>query len=150
MAKRTKAKRGADEKPKRLTAGVPRLDYILKGGFFCGSTYVLMGPPGSGKTILANHIAYQHIAQAGGHCVYITLLVESHSKMMAHLASLEFYKPELVGKNIIYVSGYAALRDGGYQGLLELVRRTIREHDASILVMDGLESVHECAPRSWS
>lgn len=147
MKKRRKKAELAGQ-PKRLTTGVARLDYILKGGFFCGSTYVVMGAPGSGKTILANHIAYQHIGADNGRCVYITMLVESHTRMIAHLQSLGFFNADYVGEQMLYVSGYSALRDGGYPGLLELIRRTVREHDATMLVLDGLESVCECAPNT--
>ena len=67
--------------PRRLETGVPRLDYILEGGLFTGSTYVIMGPPGSGKTVLANHICSNHVGKDQGRCGYVTLLVESHSRM---------------------------------------------------------------------
>lgn len=137
----------------RLNTGIPRLDYILKGGLFIGGTYAVMGPPGSGKTILANHIAYVH-AGGGGHVVYVTLLVESHTKMLAHMSTLEFYRPELVPEHVFYVSGYTALRDNGLDGLLALVRRTVREHNASMLVIDGIESAYQVSPdiqafREW-
>ena len=32
----------------RVTSGIPRLDYILKGGLLKGGTYSVLGPPGSG------------------------------------------------------------------------------------------------------
>lgn len=130
----------------RVTTNVPRLDYILQGGLFAGSTYVILGPPGSGKTILANQIAYSHISESENRCVYVTLLVESHARMLDHLAGLEFFNPELVGKRITYVSGYAALKSGGLDALLALVRRTVREFDATMLVVDGIESACEVAP----
>lgn len=130
----------------RVATYVPRLDYILKGGVFAGATYVIMGAPGSGKTIIANQIAYGHIAKNKGRVVYATLLVESHARMLAHLKALEFYEPEFVGKDIVYVSGYPAIRSQGLDGLLALLRRTVRERDADMLVVDGLESIAECAP----
>jgi circadian clock protein KaiC len=74
------------------------------------------------------------------------MLVESHTRMISHLQSLGFFNEDYVGEEMVYVSGYGALRDSGYPGLLELVRRTVREHDATMLVIDGLESVYECAP----
>jgi circadian clock protein KaiC len=131
---------------RRLETGVPRLDYILKGGLFTGATYVLMGPPGSGKTVLANHICYFHVGKAGGRCVYVTLLVESHTRMLAHLSSLEFFRAEYVPDRMFYVSGYSALREQGLDGLLSLIRRTLREKQATMLVIDGLESISEAAP----
>lgn len=36
--------------PERLSTGCKELDYVLGGGIVVGSTYVLTGPPGMGKT----------------------------------------------------------------------------------------------------
>ena len=135
----------------RLETGIPRLDYILKGGLFRGGTYVVMGPPGSGKTILGNQVCYQHVRLGGGRCVYVTLLVESHTRMLEHLATLDFYDASYVPDRVYYVSGYGALRDKGLDGLLELVRKTVREREATMLVIDGLESIEEASatPRDF-
>jgi KaiC/GvpD/RAD55 family RecA-like ATPase len=42
----------------RLPTGADGLDTILRGGLLPGSVYVLQGPPGAGKTILANQICF--------------------------------------------------------------------------------------------
>src|SRR5947208_16153977 len=78
----------------RVESGIPRLDYILKGGLLKGGTYNLLGPPGSGKTILGNQFCFNHVANTDGRCIYISLLVESHTKMLVHLSTLKFFKPE--------------------------------------------------------
>jgi circadian clock protein KaiC len=135
----------------RLETGVARLDYILKGGLFRGGTYVVMGPPGSGKTILANQICYEHARRERGICVYVTLLVESHTRMLEHLETLAFFDAKYVPDHIYYVSGYGPLRDKGLAGLMSLARKTVRERNATMLVIDGLESISEAAasPRDF-
>jgi circadian clock protein KaiC len=129
----------------RVESGIPRLDYILKGGFLKGGTYSLLGPPGSGKTILGNQFCFNHAARTGGRCVYVSLLVESYSKMLRHLASLEFFDAAQIPDRIYYVSGYPALRQSGPDGLLELVRATVQERKATLLVVDGMESIRQFA-----
>ena len=52
--------------------------------------YIVQGPPGAGKTILANQTCFNHAA-TGGHAVYVTLLAESHSRMFAHLRRMAFF-----------------------------------------------------------
>jgi len=37
----------------RVVSGTPGLDRMLHGGLLSGRMYVIVGPPGSGKTILA-------------------------------------------------------------------------------------------------
>src|SRR4051794_29556838 len=129
----------------RVESGIPRLDYILKGGVLQGGAYTILGPPGSGKTILGNQFCFNHVATTDGRCVYMTLLVESVAKMLRHLEPLEFFKPEIIPERITYVSGYQALRAGGLDGLLALIRDTLKERRATLFVVDGMESLREFA-----
>src|SRR4029453_10658050 len=73
----------------RLPSGMPGLDKILGGGFFRAGVYIVQGMPGSGKTIFANQVCYSHVA-AGGSAVYMTLLAESHARMLQHIRALSF------------------------------------------------------------
>src|SRR5258708_8908952 len=122
---------------KRLPSGIAGLDVILKGGFFEGGIYLIMGQPGTGKTILGNQICFNHVA-AGGRVVYVTLLAETHARMMVHLQSLDFFTTAPIADALYYVSGYRVLEQSGLDGLLELLRRVVRDHAASLLVIDGL------------
>ncbi|HEY1548340.1 MAG TPA: ATPase domain-containing protein, partial [Kofleriaceae bacterium] len=79
----------------RVETGVPGLDVILDGGLFRGGVYIVEGAPGSGKTILGNQICF-HRAACGDRAVYITLLAESHTRLIQHLRRMEFFKPDLV------------------------------------------------------
>ena len=127
----------------RVESGIPRLDSILKGGFIRGGTYSILGPPGSGKTILGNQFCFNYALRAEGRCVYMSLLVESFSKMLRHLAPLEFFRPEAIPEQITYVSGYAALKAEGPDALLDLIRGTLKERQATLFVIDGMESLRE-------
>jgi circadian clock protein KaiC len=132
--------------PDRVQSGIPRLDYILKGGFLKGGTYALLGPPGSGKTILGNQLCFNHAQHANHRCIYLSLLVESHTKMLRHMSRLAFFRPEFIPDRVYYVSGYNALRDGGPDSLLTLIRHTLKERQATVLVVDGMENLREFAP----
>lgn len=138
---------GAHSVPRdRVVSGIQRLDYILKGGFLKGGTYNLLGPPGSGKTILGNQFCFHHVEiDPEGKCVYMSLLVESHSKMLRHLESMKFFRPERIPDKIYYVSGYSALRANGPDGLLSLIRDTLRQHKPTLFVIDGMESLRQFA-----
>jgi circadian clock protein KaiC len=129
----------------RLPSGVPGLDAILCGGFLTNGTYIIMGPPGAGKTILGNQICFHHVA-SGGRAVYVTLLAESHGRMLSHLRSLTFFDPAPISAALTYVSGYRVLEDQGLPGLLDLLRKLIRDHKATLLVLDGLVSAEAFAP----
>ncbi len=80
----------------RLPTDIPGLDEILHGGLFEGGVYIFEGPPGAGKTTLANQIAYGAHARAGKKTLYMTMLAESHSRMLQHMSGQTFFDPHAV------------------------------------------------------
>jgi len=129
----------------RISTGIPGLDTVLHGGFRRGRTYMLMGMPGAGKTILANQTCFHHIRQ-GYRALYVTLLAESHTEMVSNLHSLSFFDDSSVGRSATYVSAFNVLEDGGLEALLTLIRQEVKARDASLLVLDGLVAAEEAAP----
>lgn len=128
----------------RITTGVPGLDVVLGGGLVASGVYIVVGEPGAGKTIFANQLCY-HQARQGARCLYVTLLAESHARMLSNLRGMSFFDPTLLPQSIYYVSGFRMLEEQGLAGLLELLRREMRNHAASILVLDGLVQAQEAA-----
>jgi circadian clock protein KaiC len=128
----------------RLSSGIPGLDTVLGGGFFRSGVYILQGLPGSGKTIFANQLCFGHVA-AGGTAVYVTLLAESHSRMLQHIRTLGFFDESAIPEQLTYLSAFHQLETGGLKGLVELLRREMRARSASVLVLDGLVAAAEAA-----
>jgi circadian clock protein KaiC len=131
-------------KLRRLESGVPGLDRVLGGGFFVGGVYIVEGVPGAGKTILANQICFGQ-AQAGHRVLYVTLLAESHARLIQHLEGLTFYDAAVIPDRLTYVSGFRTLEEGGLRGLLELVRKELRAQGATVVVLDGFAAVGDSA-----
>jgi circadian clock protein KaiC len=128
----------------RFATGVPGLDAVLGGGVFDGGIYIIQGAPGAGKTILGNQICFAQAAQ-GRNALYITLLAESHARMIGHMRRMTFFNEAAVPDRMSYVGAFKTLEDDGLRGLLDVVRREVRTRNASILVLDGLITVHEKA-----
>ena len=57
--------------------------------------------------------------------------------MISSLRPLEFFDAGVVGKSLSYVTGYPALEKDKLKGLLGLLKKMVRDHDASFLVIDG-------------
>lgn len=129
----------------RVDTGVPGLDTILNGGLFQGGVYIVEGPPGSGKTILGNQICF-HRAGRGDSTIYITLLAESHTRMISHLRSMAFFRADLIASAIYYISAFKVLEDAGLDGLLRSVQDAVHARKAAFVVLDGLVSAEEFAP----
>jgi circadian clock protein KaiC len=128
----------------RVPSGIRGLDTILNGGLLKGGVYIIQGPPGSGKTILGNQICFNHVA-SGGRAVYVTLLAETHARMMANLRSMRFFTLAPIPESLYYVSAFRVLEEQGLSGLLDVVRREVRAHKTSLLLLDGLVAAEEVA-----
>ncbi len=128
----------------RVPSGVPGMDVVLRGGFLRGGLYIIRGAPGAGKTVFANQICYHHAAQ-GQRALYVTLLAESHARMMLHLGALTFYDPAMVPDRVYYASGFSALEKEGLKGLSDLLMREVQARQATVLILDGLVSAEESA-----
>jgi circadian clock protein KaiC len=128
----------------RLPSGIPGLDTILGGGFFRAGVYIVHGLPGSGKTIFGNQLCYAHVRQ-GGRAVYVTLLAESHARMLQHIRGLSFFDEAAIPDQLSYISAFHDLESDGLRGLMDTLRREMRARNVSVLVLDGLVAAAEAA-----
>ena len=135
-----KTEAGGEEEVERVRSFVPGLDAVLCGGFLRGGLYMVQGPPGAGKTILASQILYGHAAE-GSRALFVTLLGENHGRMMVHLRPMRFFDPARIPDQVTYISAYQALEDEGLDGLATLIRREALARGATLLVLDGMSAV---------
>jgi circadian clock protein KaiC len=119
------------------------MDLILNGGFVKGGVYLLLGPPGTGKTIFANQMCFHHAKMKTGNIVYVTLLAESHGRMMENLRPLDYFQDKDVSESIHYMGGYHVLEKEGLKGFLRLIAGIVKEKNASILMIDGMSTIGE-------
>lgn len=119
--------------------GVPYLDDILAGGIPRGSLVIIVGPPGSGKTTLANQVAFT-AARAGRRAVVVTALSEPSSKLLAHLRTFDFYDDDLVGDAVQFMSLEQFLPNGLHASSDELIA-IARQTRAHLVVLDGFRGV---------
>lgn len=122
---------------RRLSSGIPGLDEVLGGGLIPGGIYVLVGGPGTGKTVIANQLCFA-CAQEHRQGIYVTVVSESHSRMIGNLETFAFFDPTPIGERITYMSGVGALREGGFEALFQLVEGEVRRREPALLVIDGL------------
>lgn len=123
--------------PERVPTGIDGLDAILKGGLIKSGIYIVTGRPGAGKTIFANQICFQ-AAQRGASAVYVTLLAETHGRMLSQLSPMAFFRREDVGRKVRYLSAFGEIEADGLNGLMRTLRQSVRDDKAAVLVIDGM------------
>lgn len=126
-----------------LTTGIPHLDFVLGGGLVPGSLTMVIGPPGCGKTILAQQLGF-HIARQGGKVLVLTTLPEPHVKLLANLRTLDFFDEARIGDQIELLNVYRQLRED-FAGAGAMLLRLVRERRATLLILDSLDSVRDLA-----
>ncbi|MDB5079624.1 MAG: hypothetical protein JWP00_1548 [Chloroflexi bacterium] len=130
--------------PERAPTGVYGLDIVLAGGLLSRSTYLIAGAPGTGKSVLAQQIAFQQ-ARLGHKVLYLTLLSESHEKMLVNLQGFSFFDRAFVGDHINYLSLYQDIVTGGLQSFISVTREAVLKSKAKLVVLDGVSSLRDFA-----
>ena len=139
---------GTPHRPSRiplLSTGIAGFDEILGGGLPAGSLYLIQGLAGSGKTTLASQVGFAQ-SRGGNKVMLLTLIAESHAKMLNHVSNFDFFDESLVGEQMQMLSGYGALASEGLRGLLRLISAELNRHRPAMLIIDGFRSVRDSGP----
>ena len=126
----------------RISTGIPALDEILGGGIPKNSINIIMGHPGTGKTILAEQLVFSN-ASADRPILYLTTLSEPLSKVITYLQGFSFYEADKLYSGVVYEDIGADLAAHGPQFIVERLREAIRDIGPKIIVIDSFKVVHD-------
>src|SRR6185369_6067988 len=122
----------------RIATGCIGLDKILGGGIPENTISVIMGAPGTGKTILAEGIAFFN-ATAERPALYLTTLSEPLEKFIFHGQNYDFFDPAKVGVSVIYEDLGRMVRDAGIEKLPDVVSDLIIKYKPALLFIDSFK-----------
>jgi circadian clock protein KaiC len=125
-------------------SGVPQLDRVLGGGVPTGDLMLVMGAAGSGKTTLALKMAFHAAAREQVACC-ATTTSESPKRLLQHARSYRFYDEGPVGTRLILLNVFPLIQEG-LQPVRDALVREVREHGATLLVLDGLTTLYDLHP----
>ncbi|MGZ8493477.1 MAG: RAD55 family ATPase [Gemmatirosa sp.] len=145
MTEQPSAHASGEPRDDLLPTGVPGLDRLLRGGLRRGRLYAVRGGPGAGKSVLAHQMGARHIREDGGRVLYLTALIESHQTLLAQARTFGFFDPGSVTRSFYYASLFPALERGGLAELGDEVRRLVRQHEPTLLVIDGVHALKRSA-----
>ena len=137
---------GNTEGLERIRTGNAQLDDILGGGFPANSINILMGEPGSGKTILAERLIFENArtSDEGRPILYLTTLSEPLEKVVRYLQQFDFYDDEkLASGAIVYDSLGRELETQGISALVPKLKEVIKTLGPKIIVIDSFKAIHD-------
>jgi circadian clock protein KaiC len=124
----------------RLPTGNERLDTVLGGGLVLNSITLLVGVPGSGKTLLAEQCVFA-TSSADRPGLYLSTVSEPLDKLLRYGQSLTFFETDMVGTSVFYDELGSALDEDGLWGALERIDLLIKEHRPGVVVIDSFKAL---------
>src|SRR5262249_9314722 len=128
----------------RIKSGCDGLDQVLHGGFPANSLNLVMGGPGSGKTILVQQLAFAN-ATAERPALYLTTLSEPLERFFANSQEYAYFDSGSVGVSIFYEDLGQLVREQGYRSLPDIISELLSQRRPRILVIDSFKSLTELA-----
>ncbi|HVS02624.1 MAG TPA: ATPase domain-containing protein [Thermoanaerobaculia bacterium] len=128
----------------RISTGNRNLDRILCGGLPRHSINMVMGLPGTGKTILAQQLVFA-TGTAERPALYVTTISEPLPKVVTYLQGMRFADLDRLGREVRYHSLAEALQERPDQ-LDEHIAELIQEHRPQVIVIDSFKAIMELVP----
>ena len=127
-----------------IRSGVERLDELMGGGIDRGTSTLLIGPPGSGKSTIA--LQYTQAATQRSEHAAIFRFDETRSALLTRCAGLGIALTEGTGPGQLQLRQIdpAEVSPGEF---VSLVRRSVEENDAKVIVIDSLNSYLNSMPQ---
>ena len=129
----------------RISTGSAQADRVLGGGFPVNSINMIMGEPGTGKTLFAQQLVF-HNAGGDRPILYLTTLSEPLTKVVKFLQGFTFFDPDRLPRDVIYDEVGTELADEGIDALVVKVKERIKAIGPKIIVIDSFKALHDIAP----
>jgi circadian clock protein KaiC len=127
----------------RVRTGNAQADDVLGGGFPSNSINIVMGQPGTGKTIFAEQLMFANADDGDRPLMFITTLSEPLSKAVSYVQRFGFFDETKLGTHIQYLDIGAVLATDGPEALVPWLTAVIKESGPRILVIDSFRAIHD-------
>lgn len=122
----------------RVSLGIPRLDDLLGGGIYRGSTVLVTGSAGTGKSGLAAHAVAAACAR-GEQALYVSF-EESPAQIVRNMASLGIDLGHWVDAGLLNLWCERATA-AGLESHLDVLEQLLERHRPSLVVIDSIGSL---------
>ncbi|HXH13148.1 MAG TPA: ATPase domain-containing protein [Alphaproteobacteria bacterium] len=129
-----------------LPTEVPNLDAVLGGGVPAYSLNVIAGQPGTGKTILAQQILFNHVRRhPSAKALYLTTLSEPTVKVVRYMQQFAFFESADFGERVLYQDIGPLVREQSLSEVAEHILRLVDEHRPEVMAIDSFRAIRDLA-----
>ena len=128
----------------RLRSGHEPLDTVLGGGLPENAISLIMGLPGTGKTIIAQQYVFRN-ARPDRPALYFSTVSEPLEKIVRFGQTLDFFDRSAVGSSVFYEDLGSTLSTSGLAGVSEQITGALRERQPGLIVIDSFKALHAFA-----
>jgi circadian clock protein KaiC len=129
----------------RLRSGNEPLDRVLGGGLPANAISMIIGLPGSGKTIVAQQYVFQN-GTVEHPSVYFSTVSEPLEKILRFGQTLDFFDAEAVGRSVFYEDLGETLNREGLSGVIDRVSRVLEQRRPGLIVIDSFKALNAFTP----
>jgi circadian clock protein KaiC len=123
----------------RVLSGVKELDDMLDGkGYYRGSSILVSGTAGSGKSSLAAHLAEQ-TCKVGKRCLHIAF-EESPQQTLRNMRSIGIHLEPYVKKGLLRLDAWRPSQSGLEMHLLR-IQKFVERYDPAVVIVDPVTNL---------
>jgi circadian clock protein KaiC len=128
----------------RTRSGNAQLDAILGGGLPPDAVNLVVGPPGTGKTMLVQQFVFSN-ATAERPALYFSTVSEPLDKLVRYGQMLSFFDSRRVGSEVYYEDLGGVMDRRGLGAVLESIEDAVRRYRPGIVVIDSFRALRSYA-----
>jgi circadian clock protein KaiC len=122
----------------RVSSGIARLDAMLDGGYYRGSSVIITGVPGTAKTTLSG--AFTNAMCGSGEKVLYVSFDEAAAQIARNLRSVNLDLQNWIDRGLLHVHAVRTEARSAEEHLMEL-RRLIRTFEPRHMVIDPISAL---------
>jgi circadian clock protein KaiC len=123
---------------KRSVTGVEALDTLIGGGIFDGSTTLVLGVSGVGKTVLGTHLLREGVVKQSARGLLISL-DEHPAQIVRNAATIGLNLQELIDDGTLHIM-FESPQELNLDRHFAQITRMVEKHNIQRMVIDGLTS----------
>ena len=129
----------------RVSSGIPRLDEMLRGGVYRGSSVMISGTAGTGKTSIGAMMANAS-CERGEKALFFSF-EESPDQLVRNMRSIGLDLQRWIDSGLLQVR---AIRPTafGFEEHLAMLHQLLNEHEPQLVVLDAVASLTHAGARS--